>query len=94
MSIAHESMDIPQIAGLPVHPVQVEEKKRLAALRAANPDKEEKKNSDTSGLPKKTREILERLSRELLTVSNQQSTKTRPGDRAGNQPKIDRRTPG
>lgn len=35
---AHRSMNIPQIPGMPLHPVQVEEQKRIALLRKANPN--------------------------------------------------------
>ena len=35
---AHHSMNIAQIPGLPLHPIQVEEQKRIAYLRKANPN--------------------------------------------------------
>jgi penicillin-binding protein 1A len=38
MSVAHESMDIPTIPGLKPHPVQIQERERLAALRQQQPD--------------------------------------------------------
>ncbi len=38
MSVAHASRDIPTIPGLPVHPVQSAERRRLAVLRAQNPN--------------------------------------------------------
>jgi penicillin-binding protein 1A len=82
MAIAHESMDIPQIAGLALHPVQVEERKRLAALRAANPERvtDEKRNGNQ--LPGKTRKVLERLSRDLLAISNRRDAPYGPNNRA------------
>ncbi len=35
---AHRSMNIPQIPGMPLHPVQVEEQKRIALLKKSNPN--------------------------------------------------------
>ncbi|MEL6289989.1 MAG: penicillin-binding transpeptidase domain-containing protein, partial [Pseudomonadota bacterium] len=84
-ALAHSSMDIPQLAGLPLHPVQQEERRRLAALRAANPERVAT-NRNKRDLRDRTREILERLSKQLLAISTPASG--RPDERAN------RRAPG
>jgi len=94
MAIAHESMDIPQIPGLELHPVQIEEKRRLAALRAANPDRAEDESRKGNRLPDGTRRILERLSRDLLTISNRQDVPFGRNNRAQGSETTAKRTPG
>ena len=93
MTIAHDSMDIPQIVGLPLHPAQVEERARLAAIRAANPTRTEAKNQRRDELPNRTRQILERLARDLSAISRKNPDAISPGDRA-NITNGTRKTPG
>ncbi|MGI9406087.1 MAG: transglycosylase domain-containing protein [Hyphomicrobiaceae bacterium] len=94
MTIAHDSMDIPQIAGLPLHPTQVEERKRLAALRAANPQQAEAAKRKGNNLPSRTRKILERLVRDLSAISNTKAGSSGPNDRANSRQAGANRTPG
>lgn len=68
MTLAHRSMDIPQIPGLPVHPVQVEERVRLAKIRASDPTlarREKTGDGRSERLPAATRKALEGLREEL-----------------------------
>ncbi|HXF53887.1 MAG TPA: penicillin-binding transpeptidase domain-containing protein, partial [Hyphomicrobiaceae bacterium] len=61
MSAAHTSMDIPQIPGLPLHPVQVAEQQRLAELKRRNPAAVQTPVRSTSIMPDSTRAILKRV---------------------------------
>ncbi len=61
---AHVSMAIPQIAGLPLHPVQQEEQNRIALLQKDEPTAESAPSASL-GMPDQTREVLNHLS-ELL----------------------------
>ena len=70
MSVAHRSMDIPQIPGLPLHPRQVAERYRLEELRRANPTYADAMARDGSGrgpggMPARTRAVLTQIAREL-----------------------------
>lgn len=57
MAKAHRSMNIPQIPGLPLHPVQVAEKRRLEAIAKANPDAVQDDNKDQR-MPDRTYNLL------------------------------------
>lgn len=57
MAKAHKSMNIPQIIGLPLHPVQVAERKRIALLKAANPNENYDEAKDQR-MPDKTFKLL------------------------------------
>ncbi len=107
MSVAHNSMDIPTIPGLEAHPVQVEERNRLAALRAQNPNFTG--DADTAANANKlindrTKHALVRLNRALKVAAGiavkplppqsgptRPATKAAPDRRAGAGAQIDRR---
>lgn len=57
MAKAHRSMNIAEIPGLPLHPVQVAERKRLAYLRANNPEANFDDTKDER-MPKRTFKLL------------------------------------
>ncbi len=90
MSFAHTNYNIPQIPGLPLHPAQIAEKERLAALRRANP--EYAANAEAgSRMAEGTKTILEVLKSQLETArkiklgdpSAQQKVKAGPDQPAG-----------
>ena len=58
---AHHSMNIAQIPGLPLHPVQVEEQKRIAYLRKANPNAVYDDLKDQR-MPNRTLKLLQSIS--------------------------------
>lgn len=71
MAVAHTSMDIPQIPGLPLHPTQVAEQQRLAEARRSDPALaaaaalvSQPKRSG-SIMPDQTREALKRLAQAM-----------------------------
>ncbi len=73
MSVAHKDMDIPTIPGLSPHPVQIEERARIAALVAANPSLAENRTagSNTASLmPANTRKALETITARLREAGN------------------------
>jgi penicillin-binding protein 1A len=62
MMAAHASMDIPQIPGLPLHPVQVAEQQRLAEIRRRNPTvAAAQPTRSASIMPDATRAALKRV---------------------------------
>lgn len=62
MAVAHTSMDIPLIAGLSPHPVQVAEQQRLAELRRRDPAAAAAATAGRAGLmPTETKEVLRKL---------------------------------
>lgn len=61
MAKAHRSMNIGQIPGLPLHPVQIAERKRLAAIAKANPDAVYDDSKDQR-MPDRTFELLQSIS--------------------------------
>ena len=68
MTRAHRSMNIPTIPGLQTHPVQVEERQRIARLRESDPTlaaSETQPGGRSGRLPRATRTVLEGL-RETL----------------------------
>lgn len=58
---AHRSMRIPQIAGLPLHPVQVEEYQRLANIKRADPNSVYDELKDQR-MPDRTYKLLKSIS--------------------------------
>lgn len=82
MSVAHTDMNIPTIPGLKPHPVQVEERQRLAALGAgqdANGAAAEASNS-ASLMPAKTREALKQVSMSMRKAGGQEPGEQTPGN--------------
>ncbi len=68
MSIATTNLDIPTIPGLEPHPAQVEERRRLAALRQLNPGGDAQSAdgvSSRSVMPERTRQALRQLGDDL-----------------------------
>ena len=68
MSVVHTSMDIPQILGLPVHPVQAQEQQRLVELQRTQPSATaslapgaDASRKSASLLPEPTREALKKI---------------------------------
>jgi penicillin-binding protein 1A len=68
MTVAHTDMNIPDIPGIPTHPRQIEERQRLAALKAAQVaaglEPATSKSADAKGggiMPDKTRAVLKTL---------------------------------
>jgi penicillin-binding protein 1A len=66
MVAAHDTDNIPQIAGLPVHPVQAAEQARIAAAMAqnaaANPEVAAPAPESVKDMSSATRQVLEKLS--------------------------------
>jgi penicillin-binding protein 1A len=91
MSVAHIGRNIPQIAGLPLHPQQIAEQQRLAELKRTDPglaqaqiaQAEQKK---TGLMPDQTREFLKRLAGSMRGPGGAQATpaKTAPDGAAPN----------
>ena len=72
MAIAHKSMDIPTIPGLPDHPTQVAERARLAQLRETDPsfaNRDDANRNPNEVMPERTREVLQRLLKNLERVT-------------------------
>jgi penicillin-binding protein 1A len=69
MSVATTSADIPTIVGLEPHPAQLEERRRLAALRQLQPDGAAPVGAGatvpTKVMPDRTRQALRQLGDEL-----------------------------
>ena len=71
MTAVHTSMDIPQIPGLPLHPVQVAEQQRLAALKAAQPAvADAAAAAKTGSLSDRTKEVLKALAGSFRKAGN------------------------
>ena len=81
MVFAHATRNIPQIPGLPLHPAQVAEQQRLAALKRADPSLG---SGEARGpkMPEATRELLETLQGLLKQATGQPSDGTDPDSRA------------
>ena len=79
MVFAHASRNIPQIPGVPIHPAQVAEMERIAALKRANPTLG---NLGYSGpkMPAQTREVLKSL-QEMLGQAATEPEESTPKDR-------------
>ena len=85
MSVAHTDMNIPTIPGLKPHPVQVEERQRLASLASEEGAGHTPEQSNTASLmPAKTRETLKQVSAAMRKANGQVSPEptgdTPPGD--------------
>ena len=68
MAVAHTDLNIPQIPGLPLHPAQVAELERLAALKQAEPNLASNEPSDgkpAGSMPEPTRDSLKRIATAL-----------------------------
>jgi penicillin-binding protein 1A len=72
MSVAHNSYDIPTLAGLDDHPRQIEERERLAELRRQNPELSAAQKAAEEGklISSATRKVLEKLIAELDKTTN------------------------
>ena len=71
MSVAHLKKDIPMIPGLPIHPIQLTERKRLAMLKRQESDvivSHENSVDKNYSLSKRTLNILKRLNRDLKSA--------------------------
>jgi len=72
MSVAHNGRQIPQIVGLPLHPVQVAELQRLAELKRTDPGlakAQAAQNKAGSIMPRQTRDVLKRLAETMRRAS-------------------------
>jgi penicillin-binding protein 1A len=70
MMAAHTSMDIPQIPGLPLHPVQVAEQQRLAEIRRRNPAAAAPAQTKSASImPDATRAILKRVAQAMRNAN-------------------------
>jgi len=86
MTFAHATThNIPQIPGLPVHPAQIAEQKRLEELRQSNPALDVTAQF-TSRLPENTRLALERLHSHLKRASRAALEETGAEQKATIQP--------
>ena len=85
MTAAHDTDNIPQIAGLPVHPVQAAEQARIAAAMAqnaaANPEIAAPAPESVKDMSSATRQVLEKLSSMLKDARPLNPSDARP-DRA------------
>ena len=89
MSVAHTSMDFPTIPGLTPHPVQVEERNRLAALRQSDPAYQEAAPTPSASLmPKPTRGVLKSVTRSLRKAAGLPAPQF-PGEK----PEADKKAP-
>ncbi len=73
MQVATTNLDIPTIPGLEPHPAQVEERRRLAALRLLNPAGEDQASgaaTSRSVMPDRTRQALRQLGDELRLAAD------------------------
>ena len=68
MSVAHSSMNIPQIPGLPLHPTQVAERQRLEELKRQQPQPAGQVKR-VSLMPDQTRAALRRVSLAMRTAA-------------------------
>lgn len=67
MSVAHKSLDIPTLPGLPDHPRQIEERQRLAELRRQNPSFGLQGDDDKTAklIAPPTMKVLQKLAKSL-----------------------------
>lgn len=88
MVFAHATRNIPQIPGLPIHPAQLAEMERIAALKRANPTLG---NLGYSGpkMPPQTRKVLKSLQQILNQAAAEPDAKT-PKDRRATRRETDR----
>jgi len=69
MTYAHGTFNIPQIPGLPLHPAQIAEQRRLEELRKSNPAVAAQEGAG-SLMPEETRKTLKALETALKRASN------------------------
>ena len=68
MSVAHTDMNIPQIPGLPLHPVQIAELERIAELKRADPNLASSTQPDgkpAGSMPEPARDSLKKIASAL-----------------------------
>ncbi|MGB6700621.1 transglycosylase domain-containing protein [Methyloceanibacter sp.] len=86
MVLAHDTDNIPQIPGIPLHPVQVAEQERLAKLQTAAATDTEVIAPPTpesvKDMSSMTRQVLEKLGTMLKEAPALQPSDTRPQNRA------------
>src|SRR5262245_43157132 len=86
MVLAHDTDNIPQIPGIPLHPVQVAEQERLAKLQTAAATDTEVIAPPTlesvKDMSSRTRQVLEKLGTMLKEAPALQPSDTRPQNRA------------
>lgn len=85
MSVAHESMDIPTLPGLEPHPVQVEERRRLAALRAQQPNALAAQGGSGQLISKATLDALAKLANQLRAAATEAGITVQPAPGPGGQ---------
>ena len=82
MAVAHTSMSIPQIVGLPPHPRQVQEADRLTQLRRTDPAlaaaQAQAGTRSNKIMPDKTRDVLKRLAETLRKTAGIEAPVTPP----------------
>lgn len=80
MSVAHTDMNIPTIPGLKPHPIQVEERQRLASLASEEgaSNTSDQASNTASLMPAKTREALKQVSSAMRKANGQVSPETEP----------------
>jgi len=86
MVLAHDTDNIPQIPGIPLHPVQVAEQERLAKLQTAAATDTEviapATPESVKDMSSMTRQVLEKLGTMLKDAPALQPSDTRPQNRA------------
>jgi penicillin-binding protein 1A len=86
MVLAHDTDNIPQIPGIPLHPVQVAEQERLAKLQTAAATDTEviapATPESVKDMSSMTRQVLEKLGTMLKDAPTLQPSDTRPQNRA------------
>jgi penicillin-binding protein 1A len=82
MTFAHGTFNIPQIPGLPLHPAQIAEQKRLEELRKTNPAVTAAALSGHR-MPEETRKALQKLQTVLERASRIELGDSAAGQRAG-----------
>ncbi len=70
MTYAHATHNIPQIPGLPLHPNQVAEMERLAALKREDPTLESGPTTAVRKMPPETRKVLETLGSQFRNATS------------------------
>jgi penicillin-binding protein 1A len=93
MSVAHTSMDIPQIPGLPLHPTQIAERQKLEEARRQQPAPsnaavaanaaDNTTRRTHSLMSDQTREALKRVSQSMRAVAGGQSPAPQPETQGG-----------
>jgi hypothetical protein len=63
MVAAHTNYNIPKIPGVPLHPNQIEEANRIAAIKKSDPSLGTSSSGGSNAMPDKTRALLISLSK-------------------------------